>query len=318
MKKILELSGGGIRGIIPAILCAHIEKEAGKPLNQIFDFFSGTSTGAILATLYSAGIPANIVRDIYIQKGKALFKKNSMFKRVFSKNKAKYDRGPLQHEIRKHLCKNKIVYMKDLPSKVAMTAYGLYANRTHYITSWNSDHAFLKVLDVVSWSALTAANYFGKICVPAYKWPQYLDQKIIHTGEVFQDGGQGIHNCTARDALTTALYGLKWQKDDDIYLLSLGCGSVKLMADSYKSVANDGWLEQVSAYFSQARDESTYDQVHTASFMLSKTYNNLEHFTRINPRLSKKLDVLDGLSYINKYKDIGYALINQIPEIYVK
>lgn len=47
-RKILSIDGGGIRGIIPAILLAEIEKLTQKPIADLFDLVAGTSTGGIL------------------------------------------------------------------------------------------------------------------------------------------------------------------------------------------------------------------------------------------------------------------------------
>ena len=47
--RVLSIDGGGVRGIIPAIILAEIEKRTGKPIAGIFDLISGTSTGGILA-----------------------------------------------------------------------------------------------------------------------------------------------------------------------------------------------------------------------------------------------------------------------------
>jgi len=47
--KILAIDGGGIRGIIPAMLLAHIESVTGRPIAKLFDLVAGTSTGGILA-----------------------------------------------------------------------------------------------------------------------------------------------------------------------------------------------------------------------------------------------------------------------------
>jgi uncharacterized protein len=47
--KVLSIDGGGIRGIIPAVVLAAIEKRMKRPACQIFDLIAGTSTGGIIA-----------------------------------------------------------------------------------------------------------------------------------------------------------------------------------------------------------------------------------------------------------------------------
>ncbi|MEH2348451.1 MAG: patatin-like phospholipase family protein [Nostoc sp.] len=47
--KILAIDGGGIRGIIPTMILAEIERRTQKPIFSLFDLISGTSSGGILA-----------------------------------------------------------------------------------------------------------------------------------------------------------------------------------------------------------------------------------------------------------------------------
>ena len=49
VRRVLSIDGGGIRGIIPAMVIASIEKKVGKPARELFDLMVGTSTGGILA-----------------------------------------------------------------------------------------------------------------------------------------------------------------------------------------------------------------------------------------------------------------------------
>ncbi len=47
--KVLAIDGGGIRGIIPALVLARIEALTGRPVCELFDLIAGTSTGGIIA-----------------------------------------------------------------------------------------------------------------------------------------------------------------------------------------------------------------------------------------------------------------------------
>jgi uncharacterized protein len=49
MQKVLSSDGGGIRGLIPAMVLAEIERRTGKRIAEMFDLVAGTSTGGILA-----------------------------------------------------------------------------------------------------------------------------------------------------------------------------------------------------------------------------------------------------------------------------
>ena len=54
MPRILSIDGGGIRGLIPGIVLAAIEKSTQTPIARLFDVIAGTSTGGILACGLSA------------------------------------------------------------------------------------------------------------------------------------------------------------------------------------------------------------------------------------------------------------------------
>jgi len=47
--RILSIDGGGIRGLVPALLLAEIESRTGRRIAELFDLIAGTSTGGILA-----------------------------------------------------------------------------------------------------------------------------------------------------------------------------------------------------------------------------------------------------------------------------
>ena len=49
IRGVLTIDGGGIRGINPALVVAHLERTAKKPASELFDLIAGTSTGGMLA-----------------------------------------------------------------------------------------------------------------------------------------------------------------------------------------------------------------------------------------------------------------------------
>jgi uncharacterized protein len=88
--KVLCIDGGGIRGLIPALVLAEIERRTGRRIAQMIDLVAGTSTGGILACgltrsgpdgapLYSAAELAGI----YEQEGPRIFHR-SLLKRIRS------------------------------------------------------------------------------------------------------------------------------------------------------------------------------------------------------------------------------------------
>ena len=73
--SILSIDGGGIRGIIPALVLAEIEERAGRPTADLFDLVAGTSTGGIIAAATCAPEPrpaADLV-DLYRIEGPKIF-----------------------------------------------------------------------------------------------------------------------------------------------------------------------------------------------------------------------------------------------------
>lgn len=78
--RILSIDGGGIRGIIPAMVLAELERKTGRPICRLFDLIAGTSTGGVLALALTkpdaAGKPAfSAARlvELYEVEGETIF-----------------------------------------------------------------------------------------------------------------------------------------------------------------------------------------------------------------------------------------------------
>ena len=96
-KRILSIDGGGIKGIVPAVVLFHLEKHlkrlSNNPNSRIhdyFDLFAGASTGAIiiagLLTPDSHNQPKYTTKeiiDLYIENGHIIFNA-SLFQEIKS------------------------------------------------------------------------------------------------------------------------------------------------------------------------------------------------------------------------------------------
>src|ERR1700760_1876519 len=91
-KKILALDGGGIRGVITLQVLERIEALLRKKSNRTdlvladyFDYISGTSTGAIIATCLAIGMSVAHIASFYEESGPAMFSRAGLLKRFWYK-----------------------------------------------------------------------------------------------------------------------------------------------------------------------------------------------------------------------------------------
>lgn len=56
MERLLCLDGGGIKGLVLIQMLIALEREAGRPTRELFDWVAGTSTGGILALAIIHGV----------------------------------------------------------------------------------------------------------------------------------------------------------------------------------------------------------------------------------------------------------------------
>jgi patatin-like phospholipase/acyl hydrolase len=82
--KILAIDGGGIRGMIPAVVLAGLEQKRGKKIAEMFDLIAGTSTGGILALALTkpdgSGKPQYAAEDavrLYEREGRRIFHRSA-------------------------------------------------------------------------------------------------------------------------------------------------------------------------------------------------------------------------------------------------
>ena len=104
---MLAIDGGGIRGLIPALVLAEIERRTGRRVAELVDFIAGTSTGGILACALAKPepLPAAQIADLYVEEGPRIFDR-SLLKRISSADgllDERYDDGGLVRALERYL-----------------------------------------------------------------------------------------------------------------------------------------------------------------------------------------------------------------------
>ena len=112
MYKVLSIDGGGIRGVIPAVLLSHLEKKTGKSVSEMFDLIVGTSTGGILAAGFTvrnskgkAKHSADDMLKLYSDDGRDIFARSTWrgVTSAWGVFDEKYSHEPLEKLLHKYL-----------------------------------------------------------------------------------------------------------------------------------------------------------------------------------------------------------------------
>ncbi|XP_028266333.1 85/88 kDa calcium-independent phospholipase A2 isoform X1 [Parambassis ranga] len=95
MDKLLCLDGGGIKGLVLIQLLIALEREAGRPTRELFDWIAGTSTGGILALAIIHGKSMEYLRCLYFRMKEQVFK-----------GSRPYESAPLEDFLKKEFGEN--------------------------------------------------------------------------------------------------------------------------------------------------------------------------------------------------------------------
>ena len=71
--NVLAIDGGGVRGVVPAVVLANWETDSNRPTQDRFGLFAGTSTGAIVAGSLAAGISGPTLLELFRSDTAAIF-----------------------------------------------------------------------------------------------------------------------------------------------------------------------------------------------------------------------------------------------------
>lgn len=215
-RRVLAIDGGGIRGIIPAMVVAHIEKKMRKPAAELFDLIVGTSTGGMLALAISsllrqrqAKLPARLMVRLYENHGAEIFE-DSMWRKLRTAGGMlgeAYSHQNLEAILIRYFGDARLV---DCQVPTMVTGYDIKNRKTIFLKSWHPGHAQIFCREAAR--ATSAA-------------PTYFEPKLIDTSEaqhIVIDGGIFINSpSVSAYAESRALF-----PHEKIKVLSLGTGEL--------------------------------------------------------------------------------------------
>jgi patatin-like phospholipase/acyl hydrolase len=300
MKKILSIDGGGVRGIIPSVFLAEIERITQKPISETFDLITGTSTGGILATGLSIpdsnGKPkfsaAELVK-FYTEDSKTIFKKSCFAKAL---TRSRYSNRDLQKALASKMGKTRF---GDMTTKVMIPTYDLTDQRTYFFKSWKPS-----CLQVPAYKIATAGS-----SAPTYFDPTPITLSKGVEERYFIDGAVVANNpamCAYSEA--KVLWG-----DEDVYILSLGSGDITdpINIDDGKKWGAISWLPNITEVFMGA-------STNTAHYQLSTIQPDLYDRFQIKLEGNTKLDNVspNNISYLyGQAKDMVVQNKDRIEQI---
>jgi patatin-like phospholipase/acyl hydrolase len=209
--RVLAIDGGGIRGLIPALVLTELERRASRRTFEMFDLIAGTSTGGILACALCApdALPASELVRLYTEEGPKIFDR-SLFQRIQSADgllDEKYDDAALDSALERFLEHKRLAETRpDLIVPSYDTALpGPYFFKTTKAKETPETDDF--PLSLVARPTSAAPTYFEAL--------EAGDKALI-------DGGVFATN-PAMCALAEVL-NREDVRPRDVVLLSLGCG----------------------------------------------------------------------------------------------
>jgi uncharacterized protein len=239
-RCILSCDGGGIRGLITAVMLERLEQKLqsrnpSKLLKDYFDLIAGTSTGSIIACGVSQGFTASEIKALYFKMGLAIFPKFHKVAQMWLNrmrlgfSQPVYDGKGLEEVLRAGDVFSDLLF-KDLPVPTLVTSYDTYNRQAIIMVNTKPAYAEIPIWQVCRASAaaptafpahvMTEPNFIAALEQAGCAIPMNLKgQKAIP----LIDGGVFANN----PALCAVIDRLQWDDrpaSSELVVASLGTG----------------------------------------------------------------------------------------------
>ncbi|WP_143732582.1 patatin-like phospholipase family protein [Microbulbifer sp. GL-2] len=265
--NILIIEGGGVRGLIPLYIIQYLESRLGKPISELFDVYSGVSTGAAIAS--GINVPFESIPEY---RGGDLTATEYMIK-VYQEDTDYVFSSPWYHKLltagglfspsflgdrlHKTLVKH---YSKNLPftelkNYVIIPALDVHSGKIHL---FKNRGASVTDLPTNTTYQLVTASVSAETAFPPVIF-RAADGETKH--RFFADAGMAINNPTSLILLDI----IKEFPGKNYYFLILGAGNPPLAGAkiSYDQIKNWGRLRWLRDAFSNIQISMDHQQIFT-------------------------------------------------------
>jgi uncharacterized protein len=300
--RILSIDGGGIRGIVPAIVLAALENWTGQPVSNLFDLVAGTSTGGILALGLlkpgPEGRPAYSADDmaaLYEREGRQIFARGFWHKlrSLGSLREEKYASNGIDAVLRRYFGETKL---SEALAPAVIPAYEIERRAPFLFKSAAARrHA---THDFPMWQAARATS-----AAPTYFEPARLAAKA---GDYFAliDGGVYANN-PALCALVEAMAEFPHARRFVVCSLGTGALTRRFPIEEAKNWGLARWAKPVL--------EIVLDSVSaTVDYQMRQLLPHGQYL-RLQPALQKGEETLDAISE-RRIRDLRLAAENLVAD----
>ena len=313
--RILSIDGGGIRGIIPAVILNYIEKNLQSRLKNdnvtladFFDLIAGTSTGGILACYYLLPPLPGTTRhsryfaheavDMYVNHGKDIFDQRFLRHGV---TKEKYPVAGLEMVLKENMGDTTLAQTRK---DCLITAYDITERKAVLFTSFDArkhEHKNFLMRDVAR-ATSAAPTYFELASIKS------LGGAASH----LIDGAMFAGNptlCAVVESNKSTFGKINNPTIDELYVVSVGTGKENKKYDSKKAAkwGTIGWVRPIVDILLSASAEVVDYQLKQL-FLVAECQNC---YVRLEPGIGKAKTEMDNASKenIRQLKDAGESFI---------
>lgn len=224
MRKILSIDGGGIRGMIPAMVLERLEEMTGRPVSRMFDLIGGTSTGGILAlglvTPDGEGAPryrAGELAELYRREGENIFSRSFWYwlRSLANLADAKYPEDGIERVLERYFGSARL---SEALTPVVVTSYEIERRSPWFFKSRKArDPRLREEYDFPMKKVARATS-----AAPTYFDPLRIDFEGGSDYYALVDGGVYANN----PAMCAYAEARVMFPDDEILMVSIGTGKL--------------------------------------------------------------------------------------------